>query len=176
MRFITLKRLRIFCFCATAALTGLLAGQATAVAAAATPLSSVEIDTLVTTVMEKYEIPGVALGVIKDGEIVHMQGYGVRRAGGKGVVNTDTLFGIASNSKAFTTSAISLLVTEGKLRWGDKVIDYIPEFRLHDAWVTREFTIKDLVVHQSGLGLGAGDLMVWPTSKRPRSEIIHNLR
>ncbi|MBL4836162.1 MAG: serine hydrolase [Kordiimonadaceae bacterium] len=176
MKFTVLKQVRTYA--AAAALTGLVFGH-TAIVAAGTepvPLTSAEINSLVTTVMEKYNVPGMAVGVVKDGTIVHLEAYGVRRAGEAGTVDTNTLFGIASNSKAFTTSAIALLVADGKLRWDDKVIDHIPNFRLHDAWVTREFTVKDLVVHNSGLGLGAGDLMVWPTSDRSRSEIIQNLR
>lgn len=140
------------------------------------PLTSEEIDALVADVMERHQIPGMAVGVIKDGVVIHKKGYGVRRRGLSGAVDTQTLFGIASNSKAFTTSAIALLVEDGLLNWDDKVIDHLPEFRLYDPWVTREFRVRDLVIHNSGLGLGAGDLMVWPTSKRERSEIIHNLR
>lgn len=141
-----------------------------------TPLTSDEIDAITKEVMELHSIPGLAVGVVKDGEVVHLKGYGVRENGQPGGVDENTLFGIASNSKAFATSALALLVDQKKISWDDKVIDHLPEFRMHDAWVTREFRVRDLVIHNSGLGLGAGDLMVWPTSKRTRAEIIHNLR
>ncbi len=87
------------------------------------------------------------------------------------------LFGIASNSKAFTTAALGMLVDEKKLSWNDKVINYIPEFVLYSPYVTEEFTIRDLLTHRSGLGLGAGDLMIWPGSNNfTLKDIIHNLR
>ncbi len=140
------------------------------------PLTSDEIDSIAAEVMELHSIPGLAIGVVKDGKTVHLKGYGVRENGQAGRVDESTLFGIASNSKAFATSAIALLVDQKKLSWDDKVIDHLPNFRMYDPWVTREFRVRDLVIHNSGLGLGAGDLMVWPTSKRTRDEIIHNLR
>ncbi len=88
-----------------------------------------------------------------------------------------TLVGIASNSKAFTAAALGMLADEGKLHWDDKVTDYIPEFRLADAYVTGAFTIRDLLTHRSGLGLGAGDLMIFPSgSDFGIKDIIHNLR
>jgi len=139
-------------------------------------MSSSEIDALVARAMETFTVPGMAIGVIKDGKILHSKGYGVLEAGKSSKVTSDTLFAIASNSKAFTTAAISILVDDGKMSWDDKVIDYIPEFQMYDAWVTREFTIRDLVIHNSGLGLGAGDLMFWPSTGFSREEIIHNLR
>lgn len=139
-------------------------------------MSERDIDQLVERAMQTFTVPGVALGVIKDGKVIYAKGFGVREAGKPGKVDSETLFAIASNSKAFTTAALALLVDDGKITWDDKVIDYIPEFRLSDPWVTREFTIRDLVVHRSGLGLGAGDLMFWPSSGFSRKEIIANLR
>ena len=92
-------------------------------------------------------------------------------------VDENTLFGIASNSKAFTTAAIGILCDEGKLHLDDKVTDYIPEFKLYDPWVTSEFTIRDLLCHRSGLGLGAGDLMDFPDSTDfTMKDVIYNLR
>ncbi len=140
-------------------------------------ISSRQIDSLTNLVLKTFDVPGIAVAVVKDGKVVHAKGYGVRslRTGKK--VDENTLFGIASNSKAFTTAAISMLVDEGKMSWDDKVIDYIPEFRLYDPYVTSEFTVRDLVTHRSGLGLGAGDLMIWPEGNSfTKEEIIHNLR
>jgi Beta-lactamase class C and other penicillin binding proteins len=92
-------------------------------------------------------------------------------------VDTNTLFAIASNSKAFTTAALGILIDEKKLSWNDRVIDYIPEFRLYNPYVTEEFTIRDLLTHRSGLGLGAGDLMIWPGFPNfTLNDIIHNIR
>ena len=92
-------------------------------------------------------------------------------------VDENTLFGIASNSKAYTAAALGILVDEQKIKWDDKVTQYIPEFKMYNPWVTEEFTIKDLLTHRSGLGLGAGDLMMWPDSSNfTKADIIHNLR
>ena len=139
-------------------------------------LTTSQIDALVERSMSTFEVPGMAVGIIKDGKIVHLKGYGVRETGKKAKVNTETLFAIASVSKAFTAASLAMLVDDGKLNWDDKVIDFIPNFRMYDPWVTREFTVKDLLIHNSGMGLGAGDLMFWPTSAFSREEIIGNLR
>lgn len=105
---------------------------------------------------------GFAIGVVKDGKIVHVKGYGITSVDSKEVVTADTPFGIASNSKAFTSAALAILVDQGQLKWEDKVIDYIPEFKMYNDYVTNNFNIQDLLTHRSGLGLGAGDLMIFP--------------
>jgi CubicO group peptidase (beta-lactamase class C family) len=142
----------------------------------AQPLSSVAIDTLVGRTLRAFDVPGIAVCVIKDGKVIHSRGYGVRSLATHQRMDENTLFGIASNSKAFTTAALGMLVDEGKLSWDDKVRQYIPEFRLHDPYVTEEFTIRDLLCHRSGLGLGAGDLMFFPDSSDfTIPDILHNL-
>jgi len=136
-----------------------------------------EIDRLVMRTMEKFNVPGIAVAVVKDDKVIHSMGYGVSSLNTKLKVDPNTLFAIASNSKAFTAAALGMLVDEKKLDWNDRVIDYIPEFRLYDPYVTREFTIADLLTHRSGLGLGAGDLMIWPGRNDFKiNDIIHNLR
>ncbi len=139
-------------------------------------MSESQIDRLVKRSMDTFTVPGIAVGVIKDGKVIYSKGFGVRENGKPGKIDDETLFAIASNSKAFTTMALSLLADEGKLKWDDKIVDYIPGFRMYDPWVTQEFTIRDLVTHRSGLGLGAGDLMFWPSSGFSREEITANLR
>ena len=140
-------------------------------------ISALQIDTLVDTVLKTFDVPGIAVAVIKDDKIIHAKGYGVRSLRTKLKVDENTLFGIASNSKAFTTAALGILVDEGKIKWEDKVTDYIPEFKMYNPYVTEEFNIKDLLTHRSGLGLGAGDLMMWPDSSNfTKKDIIHNLR
>jgi CubicO group peptidase (beta-lactamase class C family) len=140
-------------------------------------ITSTEIDSLVERTLRTFDVPGIAVAVVKDGKVIHAKGYGVRSLNTKQKVDENTLFGIASNSKAFTAAALGMLVDEGKLKWDDKVTDHIPEFRLYNPYVTEEFTIRDLLTHRSGLGLGAGDLMFWPDSNTfSRSDIIHNLR
>lgn len=140
-------------------------------------LTAEQIDSLVQKTMETFEVPGMAVAVVKDGEVVVKKGYGVSSLETGKAVDENTIFGIASNTKAFTTAAIAQLVDEGQLDWDTKVTDVIPEFKLYDYYVTSEFTIRDLLTHRSGLGLGAGDLMLWPTSNTTTlEEMIHNLR
>jgi CubicO group peptidase (beta-lactamase class C family) len=163
----------------TAALTLALVfaiGHATTLPAAAQPISVAEIDTLVTRAMSTFDVPGVAVGIVKGGDLVFAKGYGVRELGKSDPVDEQTLFGIASNTKAMTAAALAILVDEGKITWDDKVVDHIPQFQLYDPWVTREFTIRDLLTHRSGLGLGAGDLMTWPETDFTREEVIVAMR
>ncbi len=124
--------------------------------------TSSQIDSIVKKAMSIGPNAGVAVAVFKDNKIVHLKGYGVTSANTKEKVNENTLFAIASNSKAFTTAALAMLVDQGKLNWLDKVVDYIPEFKMYDSYVTENFNIQDLLTHRSGLGLGAGDLMFFP--------------
>jgi CubicO group peptidase (beta-lactamase class C family) len=147
------------------------------ISVSAQTITSDEIDSLVERTLKTFDVPGIAVAIVKDDLVIHSKGYGVRSLKTKQKVDSNTLFGIASNSKAFTAAALGILIDEKKLSWDDRVIDYIPEFRLYNPYVTEEFTIRDLLTHRSGLGLGAGDLMIWPDSNNfTRSDIIHNLR
>lgn len=125
-------------------------------------LTSSQIDSMVNKSMETYPIAGMAIAVVKDNTVVHMKGYGVTSIETKEKVDENTLFSIASNSKAFTTMALAMLVEEGKIKWTDKVVDIIPEFKMYDPYVTENFNILDLLTHRSGLGDHAGDLMFFP--------------
>lgn len=140
-------------------------------------ITSEQIDELATKTLKAFNVPGIAVAVVKDGKVVHVKGYGVRSLKTKQPVDENTLFGIASNSKAFTCTALAMLVDEGKIKWDDKVVQYLPDFKMYDPYVTKEFTIRDLVTHRSGLGLGSGDLMLWPdgTNFTP-SELVQNLQ
>lgn len=145
--------------------------------AATAQLTQGELDKLVKRTLETFEVPGIAVSIIKDGKVLSAKGYGVRSLDNKLPIDENTLFGIASNSKALTAAALGLLKEEGKLHWDSKVTDFIPEFKMYDPYVTAEFTIRDLLTHRSGLGLGAGDLMFWPdVNTFTRADIIHNLR
>jgi CubicO group peptidase (beta-lactamase class C family) len=135
-----------------------------------------DLDAYVAKVQKAFEVPGLALTVVKDGKVLLAKGYGVRKLGESSRVDEHTLFGIASNTKAFTATAIGLLVEEGKLQWDAPVINYLPWFALSDPYVTREITVRDLLVHRSGLGLGAGDLLWWPSSTYNRRQIAERLR
>ncbi len=135
------------------------------------------VDRLVERTLKTFDVPGIAIAIVKDDKIVYEKGYGVASLKTNKKVDENTLFGIASNSKAFTAAAIGILCDEGKIRLDDKVTDYIPEFKMYDPYVTAEFTIRDLLTHRSGLGLGAGDLMDFPDSTDfSMKDVIHNLR
>ncbi|TWX73672.1 serine hydrolase [Colwellia sp. C1TZA3] len=123
-----------------------------------------------------FQVPGIAVAIIKDNEVVLSKGFGVLKQGSKEKVTADTLFGIASNTKAMTVALLATLVDEGKLTWQTKVIDIIPAFQLPNAYITREFTIIDLLSHNSGLGLGAGDLMIWPETTLTNQDVIKGLK
>ncbi|WP_188050121.1 serine hydrolase [Flavobacterium sp. GP15] len=140
-------------------------------------MSSTQVDELVNRTLKTFNVPGIAVAIVKDGKIVHAEGYGVKSILTKEKVDANTLFGIASNSKAFTSAALAMLVDEGKMKWDDKVIKYLPNFKMYNDYVTNEFTIRDLLTHRSGLGLGAGDLMIWPDgSNFTAQDIIQNLQ
>ncbi|MFN8062398.1 MAG: serine hydrolase [Vicinamibacterales bacterium] len=163
-----------------AALVGRPAGETHAQAppAASRPAAPLPpaLDAWAAGVMNTFGVPGLALAIVKDGETVLAKGYGVRKVGEAAAVDRDTLFGIASNTKVFTATALGLLVDEGKLEWDAPVVRYLPWFQLSDPYVTREITVRDLLVHRSGLGLGAGDLLWWPPSTYTRREIAERLR
>lgn len=140
-------------------------------------ITNQEVDNLVERTMKTFDVPGISVAIVKDGKVVLAKGYGVKSILTQQKVDANTLFGIASNSKAFTSAALAMLVDEGKIKWDDKVIKYLPDFKMYDDFVTNEFTIRDLLTHRSGLGLGAGDLMIWPDgSDFTVTDIVHNLR
>jgi CubicO group peptidase (beta-lactamase class C family) len=161
-------------------------GAALAHAAATAPAASVvtqdaaalnaHLATDVERTMKLFDVPGIAIAVVKDGKVVATQGFGVRKLGAPDKVDGKTLFEVASNSKAFTAAALAMLVDEGKLAWDDPVTKHLPDFQMYDAYVTHEMTVRDLLTHRSGLGLGAGDLLWWPTTNFSTDEIIHKLR
>lgn len=158
-------------------LAAILTLVATPVSAAQPPApTEADIDRFVERAMETFSVPGVAVGIVKDGHLVLAKGYGVRTIGRPDEVDPQTLFAIGSNTKSFTAAALAILVDEGKIRWDDRVVDYLPKFQLHDPYVTREFTIRDLLSHRSGLGSHAGDLMVFPNTDFTRDEIFAALK
>lgn len=154
---------------ALALLAGLLAPAAEPLRAAddrgareAVVKAGADYDAMVDAVVERYRLPGIAVGVIQDGEVVYTRTSGETIAGTGQPITPDTLFKIASNSKAMTASVLARLVDAGKLRWDDPVTKHLPQFRMHDPWVTRHMQVRDLLIHNSGLPEGAGDLMLWP--------------
>jgi CubicO group peptidase (beta-lactamase class C family) len=149
---IILQRIILYSFVAIALFIPDASGQ----------LTSQQIDSLALSCLKTFRVAGAAIAVVKDGKVIHSKGYGVKNIKSGEAVDENTNFAIASNTKAFTAAALAILVERGKLKWEDKVIQYVPEFKMYDDYVTKNFNIKDLLTHRSGLGLGVGDLMMFP--------------
>ena len=140
------------------------------------PLDADDAASYVERVLEEEQVPGAAVGIWYRGEPLLLRGFGVTNVEHPRAVDGETLFKLASTTKAFTTAALGLLVEEGKLDWDGRVVDYLPEFQLEDPWVTREFRVVDLLTHRSGLGPGAGDLMLWPQPNQySREDVLSGL-
>ncbi|MFC0603592.1 serine hydrolase [Winogradskyella pulchriflava] len=136
-----------------------------------------QLDKLIQETLTTFDVPGISVGIFKDGEVVYAKGHGVRSLTNKKDMNANTLVGVASNSKGFTCFALAMMIDEGKLNWDDPVRKHIPEFQLHDPWVTENFTVRDLVTHRSGMGLGAGDLMFFPEGNDFNvNDVINNVK
>jgi CubicO group peptidase (beta-lactamase class C family) len=134
-----------------------------------------EIDEYAQAVLKTHGGPGMAVAIVKDDKVVLAKGYGTRELGKDSPVDENTLFAIASNSKAFTTGALAILVDEKKLNWEDKVSKYLPDFQMYDPWVTSELTIRDLVTHRVGLDTFSGDLL-WYEANYTADQILDRVK
>ena len=169
----------LFAFAAASPQAQALEAQGGAPAAAAptpVPAPAFDLGTDVAGVLKAFDVPGIAIAIVKDGKVLVAQGFGLRRLGRPEPVDARTLFEVASNSKGFTAAALAMLVDEGKLAWDDPVTKHLPGFQMYDAYATNAMTVRDLLTHRSGLGLGAGDLLWWPTTSFSTDEIIEKLR
>jgi CubicO group peptidase (beta-lactamase class C family) len=135
-----------------------------------------DLDSYATNSMKTFDVPGMAIAIVKEGTVVVAKGYGVRKLGDPTPVDEHTMFGVASITKAFTTAALATLVDAGKLSWDDPVYQRLPGFVMYDPYVSHEVTIRDLLTHFSGLGGNQGYLLFWPPSTFTREEIIYKLR
>src|SRR5687767_9766324 len=134
-----------------------------------------EIDAYANSVISTHGGPGMAIAIVKDDKVVFAKGYGVRELGKREPVDENTIFAIASNTKAFTTASLAILIDEKKLAWDDKVSKYLPEFKMYDPWVTSELTVRDLVTHRVGLDTFSGDLL-WYEANFTSDEILDRVR
>jgi CubicO group peptidase (beta-lactamase class C family) len=155
-----------------AAQTATPAGAATATPS---PTTLQGFDAYVENVRERFDVPAIAVAIVKDGEVVLERGYGVKDLESREPVDARTMFAIASNTKAFTATALQMLARDGALAMDDRVIDHLPWFRMSDPYITREMRIRDLLAHRSGLALGAGDLLYWPGTDYTTEEVARRL-
>lgn len=135
-----------------------------------------DLDNYITKVLEAFDVPGVGVAVVKDGKILLSKGYGVKRLGQPDPVDENTIFSIASNSKAFAATSLALLVEQGKLNWEDRVIKHLPWFAMSDDYVTQNLTVRDLLVHHSGLPAYANDMLNFPPAQMSRKELLMKLK
>ena len=134
-----------------------------------------EIDDYASVVVNTWKGPGMAIAIVKDDKLVFAKGYGSRELGKNEPIDENTVFAIASNSKAFTTASLAILIDEKKLAWDDKVSKYLPDFKMYDPWVTSELTVRDLVTHRVGLDTFSGDLL-WYETDFTADEILQRVR
>ncbi len=132
-----------------------------------------DFDTYAAAALKQWNVPGASMAIVKDGKVVYVKGFGVRELGKNDAVNTETLFSIGSTTKAMTAVCMGMLVDEGKVKWDDKVITYLPEYQLYDPWVTRELRIRDLFLHNSGVGNAD---FVWTIMDITPAEILQKMR
>ena len=134
-----------------------------------------DFDAYVSTVLATFQVPGVAVAIVKDGNVVLAKGFGIKRLGDPAPVDAFTRFGIASNTKAFTATALAMLVERGKVEWDAPITRYLPTFAMYDPFVTPEPTVRSLLVHRSGLRLVTRDPLVSPDPTHTRNEILQPL-
>ena len=131
-------------------------------------------DDFVVQAMKRTGVPGVSVAIVHDDQVVHLKGYGVRRAAGPEPVDPDTVFQLASMSKPIASTVVAALAGDGRLTWDDPIVRHDPAFAMHGAWVTREVTLRDMFCHRSGLPDHAGDLL--EDIGYDRAEVLHRLR
>ncbi len=141
-----------------------------------TPAALQDFDAYVENVREQFDVPAIAVAIVKDGKVVLERGYGVKDLETREPVDEHTMFAIASNTKAFTATALQMLAEDGMLEMDDRVIEHLPWFRMSDPYITHEMRIRDLLAHRSGLALGAGDLLYWPGTDYSTEEVARRLR
>lgn len=137
--------------------------------------TAASLDAYFRDALEAWDIPGFSIGIVKDDSVFLAKGYGVLEKGRAAAVDAHSLFAIASNTKAFVSTALGILVQEGKLKWDDPVQKYLPVLRMQDDWVSAHLTVRDLLCHRSGLGTFSGDVN-WYKNKRSPAELIPVLR
>lgn len=155
---------------------GALAALALCMSGAAWAQPPANFDARVEEIRTQVGVPAIGVAIVESGQVTLARGYGVRQLNESARADADTIFQLGSVGKAFTAAALAVLVDRGEISWDDPVTKHIPYFEMHDPWVTREMTVRDLLVHRSGLGLGAGDLLMIPRTTRSRADVVRALR
>ena len=153
----------------------LLVQQAASAQKTASKVDLQKLDAYYQKAMKDWDVPGMAIAIVKDDSVIFSKGYGVKNIKSGGAVDGNTLFGIASNTKAYTAAALGILVDEGKIKWNDPVQKYLPYLQLYSPYVSENLTIEDLLCHRVGFQTFAGDLL-WYNTTYSRSEIIKRMR
>jgi len=134
-----------------------------------------KLDATFEKALKDFNVPGMAIAIVKDDQVIFNKGYGVKNAKTGEPVTPNSSFAIASNTKAFTAAALAILVDEGKIKWTDKVRKYLPYFQLYSPFVSEEMTIRDLLCHRTGLATFSGDL-IWYGTTHSREEVIRRAK
>ena len=131
-----------------------------------------KLDAYFAKMVQDWDVPGASIGIVKDGKLVFTGNYGLIETGKPEKPDENTLYAIASNSKAFTSAIIGMLVQEGKLKWNDRVKDHLPYFSLYDdPWISSQVTVRDILSHRVGLGTFSGDV-IWYKSEMSAENMI----
>ena len=150
-----------------------LLGSTSVVAQDRPPRELRDLDAWIARGVRDWEVPGLAVAVVKDDTLLFAKGYGVRALGSSTPVTTSTLFANASTTKAFTALAVGMMVDEGKLAWDDRVVDRLPTLVLRDAYPARELTLRDMLSHRVGFGDPG---FLWYGTELPAAEMFRRLR
>src|SRR5690554_3694271 len=134
-----------------------------------------DFDSWVESSRQDWKIPGMAVGIVKNGEVIYAKGFGEKRLGEGDKVDANTIFSIASVSKNMTAAALGILIDENKISWDDKITQHIPWFQMKDPWITNEMTIRDVLTHQVGLGRILGNRLQFMTQSE-RDSILYTVR
>ncbi|MFD2246536.1 serine hydrolase [Pontibacter ruber] len=142
---------------------------------AKTNVDLARLDAYYEKALKAWDVPGMAIAIVKNDSVIFAKGYGVlnNKTGGK--VDANTVFGIASNTKAYTAAALGILVDEGKIKWSDPVKKYLPYLQLYNPYVTENLTIEDLLCHRVGFKTYSGDLL-WYNTRYSRREVLERAR
>lgn len=149
--------------------------SSTAISFAQAPANLKGLDAYIENAMAAYKLPGLSIAVVKDGKVIYQNGFGVKDITTGEKVDENTVFAIASLSKAFTAASVGMLVDEGKLDWDDRVNEHLPTLKLHDDYISSQLTVRDLLCHRSGLRTFDGDLL-WYGTDYSRAEILNRIR